>query len=77
MALGGTSDKGLFRYLDDNPNITNVKLCLDNDDAGRSATVRIREKLSGRVSLFSELPAHKDFNEDLLALLKPKREIPI
>lgn len=77
LSLGGVSSLGLERYLKDNPNIKNVVLCLDNDEAGRNATVRIREKLSGQYNLSSYPPKHKDFNEDLLAILKPKRELTI
>lgn len=77
LSLGGVSDKSLERYLKDNPSIKNVVLCLDNDEAGRNATVRIREKLSGQYNLSSYPPKHKDFNEDLLAILKPKRELTI
>ena len=38
------SDRVLFQCLKDNPNIREVYLCLDNDEAGQKATKRIAEK---------------------------------
>lgn len=40
------SDRVLFQCLKDNPNIKNVFLCFDNDEAGQTANKRIAEKLN-------------------------------
>jgi hypothetical protein len=65
--LCSVADHALFRLLEDNPMITQIVLCLDNDQAGRLACERIAAKLTGRgyhdVSVL--LSQHKDWNEDL------------
>ena len=63
----GVGDRVLFQMLKDNPNITSISLCLDNDEGGRKATKRITEKLAEkRISYEVLVPIHKDWNEDLL-----------
>ena len=53
--------------LTDNPNISKVYLCLDNDEAGQSAAKRISDKLFIKGIQHEILvPIHKDWNEDLL-----------
>ena len=61
------SDRVLFQCLNDNPNLSKVYLCLDNDDAGQKANSRIAEKLN-QMNIQNEVlvPTHKDWNEDLL-----------
>lgn len=65
------SDRVLFQCLKDNPNIKEVYLCLDNDEAGQKATKRIAEKLfiNGYKSEVLT-PNGKDWNEDLINSLK-------
>lgn len=60
------SDRVLFQCLQDNPNIKNVFLCFDNDEAGQTANKRIAEKLN-KLNIQNEIliPTHKDWNEDL------------
>lgn len=60
------SDRVLFQCLKDNPNIKNVYLCFDNDEAGQVANKRIADKLNS-INIKSEIliPIHKDWNEDL------------
>lgn len=60
------SDRVLFQCLNDNPNIKNVFLCFDNDEAGQTANKRIAEKLN-KLNIQNEIliPTHKDWNEDL------------
>lgn len=66
-ACCGVGDKVLFQTLKDNPNISKVFLCLDNDPAGRFAEYRIAEKLREENIRFGiMLPNDKDWNEDLL-----------
>lgn len=57
------SDRVLFQCLNDNPNIKNVFLCFDNDEAGQTANKRIADKLNIQNEIL--IPTHKDWNEDL------------
>lgn len=61
------SDRVLFQCLNDNPNIKNVFLCFDNDEAGQTANKRIADKLK-KLNIQNEIliPTHKDWNEDIL-----------
>lgn len=69
------SDRVLFQCLKDNPNIKNVFLCFDNDEAGQTANKRIADKLN-KLNIQNEIliPTHKDWNEDL-AFSKGRSEI--
>lgn len=61
------SDRVLFQCLKDNPNIKNVFLCFDNDEAGQTANKRIAEKLNSmNIQNKNLIPNHKDWNEDLI-----------
>lgn len=61
------SDRVLFQCLRDNPNIKNVFLCFDNDEAGQAANKRIADKLNSmNIQNKILIPTHKDWNEDLL-----------
>lgn len=62
-------DQVLFQTLADHPNITKVYLCMDNDEAGQAANLRIAEKLRGQ-DIYAEIliPRRKDWNEDLMQL---------
>ena len=67
-ACCGVGDRVLFQTLKDNPNISKVFLCLDNDWAGRFAEYRIAEKLREENIRFGILlPNGKDWNEQLIA----------
>lgn len=61
------SDRVLFQCLKDFPHIEKIYLCLDNDEPGQAAADRISTKLFA-FGIESEIlvPAHKDWNEDLL-----------
>ncbi len=82
LALGGTSDKALFRYLRDFPEISSVTLCLDNDKTGIEAAEKIKEKLEntkqpvcGKYTVNIKPPAiGKDYNDMLNVIIKEKRE---
>ena len=60
------SDRVLFQCLKDNPNLKDVFLCFDNDEAGQTANKRIAEKLNS-MNIKNEIliPKNKDWNEDL------------
>lgn len=44
LALGGTSDNALTQYVISRPQISNVVLMLDNDNAGREGAMKIKSK---------------------------------
>lgn len=68
-AACSVSDRVLLQMLKDNPNIQEVFLCLDNDEAGQKAAKRISDKLFVRgVKTHILVPNGKDWNDDLLAL---------
>ena len=76
------SDRVLFQCLKDNPNIKNVFLCFDNDEAGRNAYLDLAREFSGRICDFSDnYKGHKDLNDYLrgirqkLAVSPPPRTI--
>ena len=75
VALCSVSEKALMHQLETHPNLTKIVLCLDNDDAGRSAVQRIKESLyqRGYYDVHVETPVHKDWDEDLQELhgIKP------
>ena len=45
LSLGGSSSIALNSFLERNPGITNIQLCLDSDKAGKEATNRIIREL--------------------------------
>ena len=68
-AACSVSDRVLFQMFVDNPNLEEVFLCLDNDEAGRKAIKRISDRLFVRgVKTHILVPNGKDWNEDLLAM---------
>ena len=76
LSLGGVGSIALISFLERNPQIETVLLCLDRDQAGKEATGRIvRELLSDK--RFSHLkitvippPASKDYNDTLQAIIQ-------
>ena len=74
------SSLALISFLERNPNITNIQLCLDNDKAGKEATSRIiKELLSDK--RFSHMkitvappPIGKDYADTLKAIQQLNKE---
>jgi hypothetical protein len=65
----------LFQMLEDNPNLKEVFLCLDNDEAGEKAAKRISDKLFLKgIKSTILVPNGKDWNEDLLAMRSEENE---
>ena len=61
--------------LKDNPNLQEVFLCLDNDEAGHKAAKRISDKLFLKgIKSTIHVPNSKDWNEDLLSMRADKFE---
>lgn len=67
VALNGVSGNAIFRFLEEHVNVTGVMLCLDNDEAGEKASMRIAKELRERgVNDVRRLCSiRKDWNEDL------------
>ena len=76
-AACSVSDKVLFQMLKDNPNISEVYLCLDSDEPGQAAAKRISDKLFTQgINAKILVPERKDWNEDLLYLNQESEEEP-
>lgn len=67
VSLCGVAEHALLQLLADNPQITKIGLCLDNDKAGIQARERIKGILTerGYGNVFSLFSQQKDWNEDL------------
>ncbi len=64
VALCGTSSQPLLGMLERHPNIENVLLCLDNDQAGQLATRRLAGVVRERgMTVGAQVPVLKDWNE--------------
>ena len=52
------------------PSCGNVCLCLDNDKAGHTASLRLAEQIAERFEIASSrlIPENKDWNDDLAEL---------
>ena len=79
VALSGIETSGLEEFLKRNTKIKEVYACLDNDDAGKEGNEKI-SKLVGDllpdVKVNILIPNNKDWNEDLVALVKDLSRIP-
>lgn len=66
-AACGVSDHVLWQMMKDNSKLNHVCLCLDNDEAGQTASQRIAAKLNTHgISNEVLIPTRKDWNEDIL-----------
>jgi len=80
LSLGGTSSDGVMGFLERNPQITNIQLCLDNDKAGHDATNRIITELlsdkrySNMKITVAPPPIGKDYADTLQAIKQPSIE---
>ncbi|MCL2546201.1 MAG: DUF3991 and toprim domain-containing protein [Oscillospiraceae bacterium] len=74
LSLGGVSSAALNGFLERNPQITSIQLCLDNDKAGHDATNRIiTELLSDKRYSHIKIttappPIGKDYADTVLAI---------
>ena len=75
-AACSVSDRVLFQMLKNNPNITEVFLCMDSDEPGQAAAKRISDKLFTQgINARILVPEHKDWNEDLSYLNQEESEV--
>ena len=66
VALCGTSSQAMTGMLERYPQIQNVHLCLDNDQAGQSASRRLAQMVrEQRLAVDAFVPVFKDWNDDL------------
>lgn len=70
VALCGVGIAPIERFLEDVPQLEEVTLCLDNDEAGHNAALRIAKQLldEWEISVTAHFPDQKDWNEELLAM---------
>ena len=80
LSLGGTSDVALWAFLERHPHISRVSLCLDADEAGRTAANKITAQLTGDerftyITVTTDPPPYgqKDYNEALLHAARLER----
>lgn len=78
VALCSVADRAIFYTLKQHPQLNEVMLCLDSDEAGQAATERISKKLSENgFSCGIEIPHGKDWNEDLKNPQEEMEEEPV
>ena len=69
VALCGVSAAPIQHLLGTQPQLQEVVLCLDNDEAGHKAARRIAAELlrEWNVTVSAEFPSQKDWNDELLS----------
>lgn len=70
LAFGMLADAPLITFLQENPQISSIRFCLDNDEPGRKATLELCEKYYGLGYEVEDSPppsGFKDYNEWLVA----------
>ncbi|MDR0812857.1 MAG: DUF3991 and toprim domain-containing protein [Oscillospiraceae bacterium] len=73
LSLAGTSDTALPFFLNQHTVVKELVFCLDNDEPGREAAAVMARKYAEKgYQTRLELPAGKDFNEDLTALISER-----
>lgn len=63
----GTSFLPVQKMLERLPRFETVQLCMDNDEAGHAACLRMTEQLKGQYTVERLIPKNKDWNDDLIA----------
>ncbi|MDR1206066.1 MAG: DUF3991 and toprim domain-containing protein [Peptococcaceae bacterium] len=78
LSLGGISDVALMAFLERNPCICEISLCLDNDGAGQTAARKIYAALTEshpNIAVSINPPeTGKDYNDQLLYAIGLERE---
>ena len=76
LSLAGTTDTAMPFFLNQHNAINELVFCLDNDQAGREAAAAMANKYADKGYLTRlELPAAKDFNEDLMLSITDKMNL--
>ena len=75
ITLHGTSFLALEQFLKDNPQAKEIAACLDNDETGiRRADKMCREFSKKGYQMFMRIPKQKDYNEQLLRVIKGRNQ---
>lgn len=76
VALCGVSAAPIHHLLETQPQLQDVTLCLDNDEAGRNAARRIAGELlqEWNVTMSAEFPTLKDWNDELLSFRQEENQ---
>ena len=81
LSLGGVSSKALDKFLEQNPEISHIWLCLDKDTAGHEASKRIISEIlqdsryADKKITVSVPPIGKDWGNSLEAVRQMQRDI--
>ncbi len=74
VALCGVGSQAMLWMLEQYPQLQFISLCLDNDEAGHKAGVRLKNLLLEKGYLFERLISQgKDWNDDLVAKVQQKQ----
>lgn len=71
LSMCGTSYITIEKYLEKNPQIKKIILCLEANDEGQFFAQKIKEKFGETYEFKSHIPKGKDFNEDLVSFFNP------
>ena len=76
VALCGVSAAPIHHLLETQPQLEEVTLCLDNDEAGHKAARRIAGELlrEWNVTVSAEFPSQKDWNDELLSFRQEENQ---
>ncbi len=69
LALGMLADAPIITFLNEHPQLTTIRFCLDNDEPGRKAAMQLMEKYYGMGYEVEDCPppeGYKDYNEWLV-----------
>ncbi len=70
LSLGGVSNQALMQFLSARPDVENIYLCLDDDQAGHDAVARILYELPEQYEVTRLIPERKDWNDVLVDQVK-------
>ncbi len=72
VALCGVGGQAMMKMLEMNPQLQEISLCLDNDEAGHRASQRLQSQLAESGYQYRRLISQeKDWNEDLVSGQQP------
>lgn len=76
LSLGGNSDVALANFVKEYAEVEEICFCVDNDIGGEKAIAAYAQKYKDMGYIVTrEIPKLKDFNEDLVNLIRPHPNI--
>ena len=76
LSLGGNSDVALAHFVKEYADVEEICFCVDNDKGGEKAIEAYAQKYEDMgYKVTREIPKLKDFNEDLVNLIRPHPNI--